>query len=87
MNNLNIKSLHRHLNNVKSRVKRQSTCSHQCLLVDELRAAEIFWFAFIQVHHFSKEIDDIKAGRKIRRSSILSLHPFRDDQGLLHVGG
>ena len=78
----------RFVNNVRSRVKGQSTCSRQCLLVDELQAAEIFCFAFIQVHHFSKEIDDIKAGRKIRRSSsILSLHPFSDDQGLLRIGG
>ena len=78
----------RFVNNTRSKLRGQPTCALQCLLVHELQAAERYWFLFVQTHHFSKELDDIKSGRKIRRSSsLLSLHPFCDEQGLLRVGG
>lgn len=61
----------RFVNNTRSKLRGQPTCALQCLLVHELQAAERYWFLFVQTHHFSKELDDIKSGRKIRRSSSL----------------
>ena len=59
-----------------------------CLTTQELYEAEVYWFAFIQRQHFSTEINAIKSGKKIRKSStLLSLHPIIDDLGLLRVGG
>ena len=57
------------------------------LSTQELHEAEMYWFSYIQRHHFLAEINTLKSRKKLYRSSILSLHPFIDDSGLLRVGG
>ena len=58
------------------------------LTTTELRHAEVYWITFIQREQFAREIDALKAGKRIpRSSSLISLNPFLDDRGLLRVGG
>ena len=58
------------------------------LNASELHRAEIYWFSLVQWQYYLSEIVTIKFNSKLSRSSsILSLHPFLDEDGLLRVGG
>ena len=59
-----------------------------CLSVDELSFAERYWLSLSQKEHFASEIESLAASQKIHHSSTLnSLTPFLDKEGLLRVGG
>ena len=54
----------------------------------ELTAAESYWISLTQCQAFSLEIESLRKGEPIPKSSrIFSLHPFIDETGLLRVGG
>ena len=58
------------------------------LTVSELGKAKSYWISKVQRDHFSSEINTLKVGRQVSRSSPLkALNPFLDDSGLLRVGG
>ena len=58
------------------------------LTVDELISAQRYWIRVIQEDQFSFEITELKANCCVSsKSSLLTLHPFIDSQGLLRVGG
>ncbi len=58
------------------------------LSVEELDQAITYWVKLIQGTFWHKEIECLKKGLKIAQSStILSLNPMLDDNGVLRVGG
>ena len=58
------------------------------LTVQELIAAENNWFRFSQEENFPQEIQSLKAGSHLDKSSpLISLHPFLDSSGVLRVSG
>ena len=58
------------------------------LTIMELITAEKYWIRIIQEDHFSSDIALLKAKRSLgNNSSLLSLRPFLDSDGLLRVGG
>ena len=58
------------------------------LTTDELHKAETYWITLAQSELFAKELELLKQGRELlRTSSVLALHPFVDSLSLLHVGG
>ena len=62
--------------------------THPHLSTQELRGADMYWFSVVQRQHFSTEINELKSGRNLHRSSsLLYLHPFVDEDGLLRLGG
>ena len=57
------------------------------LNASELHRAEIDWFSLVQRQCYLSEIVTIRSNSKLSHSSsILSLHPIQDEDGLLHVG-
>ena len=58
------------------------------LTVEELNAAETYWFHVSQQSHFDTELSAIQKKVSILDSScLLPLHPIVDSSGLLRVGG
>ena len=58
------------------------------LTVEELISAQRYWIRVIQEDHFLSDISDLKAKLGLsNKSSLLTLHPFIDSDGLLRVGG
>ena len=58
------------------------------LTVQELHAAETYWYQLIQEQHFSSEITALKSNQQLPRSSpLLPLHPILNSDGLLCVSG
>lgn len=58
------------------------------LRAEELLLAERFWVAQTQMLAFSSEIQQLTSSSRLsRKSRILSLQPFLDNDGLLRVGG
>ena len=77
----------RFINNCCAR-KNGSTRVISCLTVEELTAAETFWYSISQQDHFTEEFDALQSRSTIHGSScLLPLHPFVDSSGLLRVGG
>lgn len=65
-------------------------CLHQgtALTAEECQSARLFWFQKIQFDLFSNEITALKNHTQIsKKSSILALHPFLDQDSLIRVGG
>lgn len=55
---------------------------------DEIREAETFVLKQIQQEFFSKEINSLKSGKPLNKdTSISTLAPFLDENGLMCVGG
>ena len=51
-------------------------------------AAEKYWLQFSQGEDFQEEMELLRKGRPICKSScLISLHPIIDQYGVLHVGG
>ena len=68
--------------------KRNLSCMSGPLSVDEIGKAVSYWISLSQASHFSKEIAALKAQTSLwRSSSLLSLSPFLDEDGLLRIGG
>ena len=66
----------------------QNTLNSGPLTVSELSTAESYWISLSQNQHFSREINSFKSQRSISNSSsLISLHPFLDKEGLVRVGG
>ena len=66
---------------------RQNCVSSPILTVKELSAAEKYWIRIIQAH-FTSDIAALKNKCGLSNdSSLLSLRPFIDSDGLLRVGG
>ena len=58
------------------------------LSTSELMSSETYWLLFTQRQAFATEIETLKSGESLSKSSCLfSLHPFLDSSGLLRVGG
>ena len=74
----------RFINHCRTPSKRQSV---SYLTAEELIAAETYWLLLSQSDHFAAEIEAIKEKCLPNTSGLLSLHPFLDSSGLLHVGG
>ena len=75
--------IYRFVNNC---LKKSENRSH--LTAQELEAAETYWLHVSQCAYFSEEIELLKKGQALPRSScLLHLHPFLDSHGLLRVGG
>ncbi|XP_076301681.1 uncharacterized protein LOC143219696 [Lasioglossum baleicum] len=56
--------------------------------VDECSEARIFWIKSIQREQFPTELEALTHGRSVStKSSIISLNPFIDSDGVLRVGG
>lgn len=74
--------------NVKSRVKKLSCQSLTVLGVDELELAVIACVKCIQRTHFAKEFEALSKDKPIdKRSNIVTLNSFIDDNGVMRVGG
>lgn len=58
------------------------------LTVEELEQASIIVVRLVQQQTFRREIENLKKGKEIHRTSnLLPLRPFLDEHGLLRVGG
>lgn len=56
--------------------------------VNELHKAVLHWLAVSQTAHFKAEVEALKLGTSLPRSSpLISLNVFQDEDGLLRVGG
>ena len=54
----------------------------------ELQAAEQYWIKVIQASHFELDLTSLRGKQSLSKSSsLLSLHPFLDESGVLRVGG
>lgn len=74
----------RNSNDEKSSLRSNSIA----LSADECQTAKIFWYKRIQAEHFREEIQALSNNKQVStKSSLLSLQPFLDTDGLLRVGG
>lgn len=74
----------RFINNAKG----NSQKIHGPLSVEELNKALVCIFKVAQTEHFTEDISSLEKEQVVsKRSSLLTLHPFLDSQGLLRVGG
>ncbi|XP_018404101.1 PREDICTED: uncharacterized protein LOC108780784 [Cyphomyrmex costatus] len=72
----------RFINNLRS-IKSKGSLS-----IEELEQANIIIIRLVQRQVFEREIEDLRNGREIyRKSKLLTLRPFLDEQGLIRVGG
>lgn len=56
--------------------------------IQELESAEIQIIKMIQQHRFAQEIKELRRNRCVlNNSSLITLNPFLDDNGLIRVGG
>ena len=77
----------RFITNCQSR-KHNSQALYKPLSMQELNQATLYWIKLVQGEVWCSEIDTIKKGSKLKRTShILSLSPFLDESGILRVGG
>ena len=77
----------RFVTNRRSR-KRDSRRSTDPLSVQELNGATSYWIKVVQNECWSSEIDALNKGSNLKQTSrILSLKPFVNVSGILHVGG
>ena len=78
----------RFVNNCRSKKDGRPTQSSPFLTTQELHAAETYWVSIAQEDYFEKEIQAIKKGKVLPKSSpLLSLHPIIDSSGVIRVGG
>lgn len=62
--------------------------SPTALSSNEIKTAKLFWLRYIQLELFAQEISELTSKEILsRRSTIASLSPFLDSEGLLRVGG
>ena len=53
-----------------------------------MELAEKYWIRLVQETHFAKEIDWIKSNKTLpKRSCLITLHPFVDNEGILRLSG
>ena len=56
--------------------------------VEDLRLAEVLIVRMIQAKHFSSDVNSLKEGKCVARSSkVVKLDPFLDEEGVMRVGG
>ena len=69
--------------------KSKTDCPNSLYLSSaEIKASEIYWISLTQYQSFFIEIQSLKKGESLLKSSrLFSLHPFIDSLGLLRVGG
>ncbi|XP_011858701.1 PREDICTED: uncharacterized protein LOC105556228 [Vollenhovia emeryi] len=61
---------------------------NSALTSHEIQRAKVFWLQHVQSTLFSQELNALKNQCQIsKKSALLSLHPFLDEDGLLRVGG
>ena len=78
----------RFVNNCRSKKDGRPTQSSPFLTTQELHAAETYWVSIAQEDYFEKEIQAIKKGKVLPKSSpLFSLHPIIDSSGVIRVGG
>ncbi|XP_018407562.1 PREDICTED: uncharacterized protein LOC108783489 [Cyphomyrmex costatus] len=72
----------RFTNNLRG-IKRKGSLS-----IEELEQANIIIIRLVQRQVYEREIEDLQNGREVhRKSKLLTLRPFLDEQGLIRVGG
>lgn len=57
------------------------------LQTTELAKARILWIRNVQVAGFKKDLEAVGKGIQLPSSKLTNLYPFKDDQGVLRVGG
>ena len=58
------------------------------LSVKELELAKKYWIKLVQHTHFAKEISLLKKNKTLPKGScLITLHPFIDSEGILHLSG
>ena len=78
----------RFVDNCRSRKNAQTSRVGSPLSMKELSLAENYWLRLSQEEHFMEEIQSIKNGHTLPKSScLLPLNPILDHSGVLHVGG
>ena len=78
----------RFITNCRSKKHSNSQALYNSLPMRELNQATLYWIKLVQSEVWRSEIDTIKKGSKLKRTShILSLSPFLDESGILRVGG
>ncbi|XP_076394279.1 uncharacterized protein LOC143265522 [Megachile rotundata] len=83
INNIHIKILER-----KGTITSHKKESHPRLTLEELIKSETTIIKIVQINFFSDEIKHLKANQSIANSSsLISLNPFLDKDGILRVGG
>ncbi|XP_046558819.1 uncharacterized protein LOC124267876 [Haliotis rubra] len=71
-----------------SKQKQDNKISTKSLSVDEMRTAELEIVKYLQKRHFTSEIQELKLGRTVKKSSpIHQLEPMISSKGILCVGG
>lgn len=74
--------------NCKCSVKKTDETQIGFLSTQELSDAEKCWLVNVQRRTFNDELNRLKAGELVRRnSSLVTLSPFLDSDGLIRVGG
>ncbi|XP_046585211.1 uncharacterized protein LOC124292203 [Haliotis rubra] len=82
------KSLVRAISFLKMFIATRKPDSFKLTPTDVFRNAEIFIIQEVQMEHFRTEIDCVRSGSRIpSNSTILSLNPYLNEDGLLCVGG
>lgn len=77
----------RFVSNCRARQKNLTRASGP-LTVKELHKAVSHWISISQAAHFKTEVAALRSGTSLPRSSpLVSLNVFRDEDGLLRVGG
>lgn len=68
---------------------RKNKCQRKIgyLSVTEIESSLMFCVKTVQINVFPDEIQSLKLGQDIKNSSVRSLHPFLDTNGILRVGG
>ena len=80
--------IRRFVNNCQAKVAHKQVIHSPYLSAKEIYEAELYWFSIVQKQSFLPDVNAIKSGKKLRRSSpLLSIHPIVDECGLLRVGG
>ena len=78
----------RFVNNCCARDGLQTSKVQSPISVQELSSAENYWLRLSQEEHFTKEIQSLKTGHALTKSSCLPpLNPVLDHSGVLCVGG
>ena len=78
----------RFVDNCRSRKDAQTSRVGSPLSVKELSLAENYWLRLSHEEHFMEEIQSIKNGHTLPKSScLLPLNPILDHSGVLRVGG
>ena len=76
------------LHNMDPQSDTQQVNMSSILSVKELELVEKHWISLVQETHFTKEIDLIKWNKTLpKRSCLITLHPFVDNEGILRLIG